>query len=156
MNRPTSLFKSVLFGLVLAAGLSLGSLHSAFAQSESADIQQAMTPEAFKAAGLEKLSPAELGKLNQWLQGYREKTVKKAAAREKLQLIVSRVDGVIEGISSGQTILLEDGSIWTLAKVTSSYRGQADHPGAAVFKTFFGWKMRIGNVGEFYVVPVHR
>ena len=64
------------------------------------DIQQAMTPAEFKAAGLEKLSPTELGKLNAWLQGYREKAVKVAekkanerAAREKTNLIVSRIDG---------------------------------------------------------------
>ncbi len=64
-----------------------------------------MTPSEFKAAGLEKLSPAELAKLNGWLQGYREKAVKKAVAREaktKMQLVVSRIDGVYNGVGTGQ------------------------------------------------------
>lgn len=153
MNSLQFRFRSPFFLLLLAAALSLGAV-AAFSQGTSGGIRESMSPEQFKAAGLEKLTPTELAKLDAFLQGDREKAVEKGSKREKLQLTVSRVDGVIDRISSGQTILLEDGSVWKLAKVTSNYRGQADHPGAAVYKTFFGWKMRIGNVGEFYVVPV--
>jgi hypothetical protein len=39
-------------------------------------IQEMMSPEEFKAAGLNKLSSEELEKLNAWLQGYREATEK--------------------------------------------------------------------------------
>ena len=38
----------------------------------SAGVQEVMSPGEFKAAGLNKLSPEELQKLNAWLQGYRE------------------------------------------------------------------------------------
>ncbi len=87
-------------GLAIALGFSLGCLPSSLAQDEGAGIEQQMTPSEFKAAGLEKLTPAELAKLNGWLQGYREKAVKsgeesrpRARAKTKMQLVVSRIDG---------------------------------------------------------------
>src|ERR1043166_2893037 len=42
----------------------------------SGSIQNMMSPEEFKAAGLNKLSSEQLEKLNAWLQGYREATEK--------------------------------------------------------------------------------
>ena len=41
-------------------------------EEASPSVQDVMTPGEFKAAGLNKLSPEELQKLNAWLQGYRE------------------------------------------------------------------------------------
>ena len=73
----------------------------------SGSIQQMMTPAEFKAAGLNKLSPEELQKLDAWLQGYREVTEKKAsarAARTKMDLLVSRVDGTFNGLT-GRTVI---------------------------------------------------
>ena len=66
--------------LILGLCLSLGCLQPARAAREkiSDDIQQIMTPEEFKAAGLNKLSPDELAKLNAWIQGYRQVAEQKA------------------------------------------------------------------------------
>jgi len=121
-----------------------------------------MTPEEFKAAGLEKLSPGELAKLNAWLQGDREKILKKAekkaAEREekaKQSLIVSRINGTWNGVVPGEIIQLEDGSKWKLANKDEHYGGFADHPAVAVWKAgFFGWKMRVSKIAEFYVNEV--
>jgi hypothetical protein len=143
--------------LAITIGFSLGSVSVAHAQNESGGIQQAMTPEEFKAAGLEKLTPAELAKLNAWLQGFREKAEKKAAMREsrtKLQLIVSRIDGVWDGIGPGEIIRLEDGTAWKLGNQDEHYCGHADHPAVAIYKSIFGWKMRVSRIAEFYVLPV--
>jgi hypothetical protein len=157
MKKTTD--RSVSTFLVLAAvvGFSLGFAPGARAQDQTAGIQQAMTPEEFKSAGLEKLTPAELAKLNAWLQGFREKAEKKAAIREsrtKLQLIVSRIDGVWNGIGPGEVIRLEDGTAWKLGNKDEHYGGYADHPAVAIFKSIFGWKMRVSRIAEFYVVPV--
>lgn len=130
--------------------------------TETGAIQEEMTPEEFKAAGLEKLSPAELAKLNDWLNGYREKVekkVEKKAAeqekRSKLELIVSRYNGVWTGVGPGEIIELEDGSKWKLANKDEHYGGRADHPAIAVYKAgFFGWKMRVSRIAEFYVTQV--
>jgi hypothetical protein len=144
--------------VAIAIGSSLSSAPAARAQNETGGIQQAMSPEEFKAAGLEKLTPAELAKLNAWLQGFREKAEKKAAMREsrtKLQLIVSRIDGVWNGIGPGEIIRLEDGTAWKLGNKDEHYGGHADHPAVAIYKSIFGWKMRVSRIAEFYVVPVN-
>ena len=81
----------------LAAGC-LG-VATTLAEEEPEDIQKMMSPSEFKAAGLEKLSPEELDRLNAWLKGYRETTVqaaeKKATkeGRRKIDVLVSRIVG---------------------------------------------------------------
>jgi hypothetical protein len=142
--------------VVTASFLCTPGVPAAANDSEGA-IEQIMSPEEFKAAGLDKLSSKELKNLNAWLRGDREKVLKKAAAREariQKELIVSRVDGVFNGASTGTIIPLEDGTSWKLANAGEHYSGHADHPGVAVFKSIFGWKMRIGGIAEFYVLPV--
>ena len=133
-------------------------------EAPSGDIQQMMTPEEFKAAGLGKLSPDELAKLNAWLQGYRQVTEqaaeKKASARAehtKMDLIVSRVDGSFNGLTGRTIIRLEDGTVWKQANADDHYRTSVtDHPAAAVIHGIFGYKMRIEGMQEFYVDPVRQ
>ena len=124
----------------------------------SGSIQEMMSPEEFSAAGLNKLSPEELQKLDAWLQGYRQVAEKKATARAertKLDLLVSRVDGSFNGLTGGTVIRLEDGTAWKQANADDHFRPRVtDHPGAVVVHTLFGYKMRIEGTPEFYVDPV--
>ena len=157
MKRNTQPSFHLFLCIGLFALLSIGLASSSRAQNEAAGIEQTMTPEEFKAAGLQKLTPDELAKLNAWLQGFRQKAEKKAALREsrtKLQLIVSRIDGVWDGIGPGEPIHLEDGTTWKLGNKDEHYGGHADHPAVAIYKSIFGWKMRVSRIAEFYVVPV--
>jgi hypothetical protein len=147
-------------------------------------VEETMRPEEFKAAGLDKLSEDELQHLDAWLQGYRQSTQKKAAeqaqakaseeikkatvkatedanqsARTKLDSLVSRVDGNIDGVKGHTIIRLEDGSVWkqvnSIDHADDHYRATVtDHPVAVVFHTTFGYKMRIEGMPEFYVDPV--
>ena len=139
-------------------------LHAA-REETSTNIQQAMTPGEFKAAGLNKLSPDELQKLNAWLQGYREvaeKTAEKKATaraakveRTKMDLLVSRVDGTFNGLTGRTVIRLEDGTVWKQANADDRFRPKiTDHPAAAVIHGVFGYKMQIQGTPEFYVDPV--
>jgi hypothetical protein len=129
-------------------------------RAQDGSIRQAMSPEEFHRAGLDKLSAEELNSLDRWLQGDREKTAKKAAARTaktKMDLIVSRVDGTFSGLGGGTVIQLEDGTAWKQANADDHFRGTSvDHPGAAVMHGVFGYKMRIEGVPEFYVDPVRK
>ncbi len=150
-------FRSNCLLLTLAAIFSLGATATVRAQDEAAGIQQTMTPEEFKGAGLEKLSPNELAKLNAWLQGYREKAEKKAALREsrtKADFVISRIDGTWNGAAYGDVIALEDGTKWKVANKGDHFGGHADHPAVAIVKSIFGHKMRVSRIAEFYVVPV--
>jgi hypothetical protein len=154
--------------LVIGALFILGSERPACAADEvlSGSIKEMMSPEEFKAAGLNKLSSEELEKLNAWLQGYREttekvtekKTEKKVAASQSFfhhDPIVSRVDGSFAGLKGRTVIKLEDGTVWKQANI-DDHAGPSpiDHPGAAVVWTGLGYKMRIQGVAEFYVNPV--
>ncbi len=148
--RPTFALLAPLLACVFSLGVTV------CAQAQDGGLRQTMSPEEFKAAGLEKLSAGELAKLDAWIQGDREKVAEKATKKEKLQLVVSRVDGVITSIAPKQIIRLEDGSTWKVAKTDFQFHGVADHPAAAAYKNFFGWKLRIVGVAELYVVPVGR
>jgi hypothetical protein len=150
--------------LMLGVLLSLGYLQSARAAREkmSDDIQQIMSPEEFKAAGLNKLSPDELARLNAWLQGYRQVTEQAAekkatarASRTKLDVLVSRVDGTFNGLTGRTVIRLEDGTVWKQANADDRYRSKVtDHPAAVVIHGVFGYKMQLEGSQPFYVDPV--
>src|SRR5262245_6000257 len=154
----------LIHSLILSVCMCLGCLQPARAAREkmSDDIQQIMTPEEFKAAGLSKLTPDELAKLNAWLQGYRQVTEQAAekkatarASRTKMDLIVSRVDGQFNGLTGRTIIRLEDGTVWKQANADDRYRAKVtDHPAAAVIHGVFGYKMQIEGTQEFYVDPV--
>jgi hypothetical protein len=123
------------------------------------DIQQMMSPEEFNAAGLNKLSTDEL---NAWLQGYRQVTEKAAekkatarAERTKMDVLVSRVDGTLPGLTGRTVIRLEDGTVWKQANADDRYRPKnPDHPAAAVIHGVFGYKMQVEGMQPFYVDPV--
>src|SRR5215470_15468385 len=128
----------------------------------SGSIKEMMSPEEFKAAGLNKLSPDELQKLDAWLQGYRQITEQKAekkatarASRTKMDVIVSRVDGRFDGLTGRTIIRLEDGTVWKQANADDRFRAKnTDHPAAAVIHGVFGYKMQIEGMQPFYVDPV--
>jgi hypothetical protein len=124
-------------------------------------IKQAMSPEEFHKAGLDKLSDEELRNLDRWLKGDREKTAQKAekaaarTSKTKMDLVVSRVSGSFSGLTGRTIIQLEDGTVWRQANKYDHYGASpVDHPGAAVVHSSFGYKMRIEGVPEFYVNPV--
>jgi hypothetical protein len=127
---------------------------------EEESIKQAMSPDEFHKAGLDKLTDEELRNLDRWLRGDREKTAQKAAARTsktKMDLVVSRVAGSFPGLAGNTVIHLEDGTVWRQANKYDHYGASpVDHPGAAVVHSAFGFKMRIEGVPEFYVNPVRQ
>ena len=131
----------------------------------SGSIQEMMSPGEFKAAGLNKLSSEELQKLNAWLQGYRDVTVKtaekKATVRAertehaKMDMLVSRVDGTFNGLTGRTVIRLQDGTVWKQANADDRFRPRVtDSPGAVVIHGIFGYKMQVEGTQEFYVDPV--
>ncbi|KRA14979.1 MULTISPECIES: hypothetical protein [unclassified Lysobacter] len=112
--------------LIVATLLALAPL-AAFAQSLP-PIQQEMTPEQFKAAGLDKLSAEELGRLNDWLNRKIGDESAKAAksAKEVIETehrgffnfggssdpIASRISGEFRGFGRGRQYTLDNGQVW--------------------------------------------
>jgi len=146
--------------LMLGGCIIFGCAEPARAAREetTGSIQEMMSPEEFRAAGLNKLSAQELQKLDAWLQGYRQVAEKKAATRAertKLDLLVSRVDGSFNGLTGRTVIRLEDGTVWKQANAEDRFRPKVtDHPGAVVIHGIFGYKMRVEGTQDFYVDPV--
>lgn len=144
-----------LAAVFLAAGI-------ARAQEEASDIQKMMSPGEFKAAGLDKLSPEELERLNAWLKGYRETTVKAVETkatkegRRKIDVLVSRIVGRFDGLTGNTIITLEDGTKWKQANKTDRIKGPGlENLGCAVYNAgLFGYKMRIQGTRDFYVDQV--
>ena len=146
------------FTIFVVAAVMTGFSGAVAAQDTAGEIQQSMTAEEFKAAGLDKLSPKELENLNKWLRGDRESAVREAAKREEKQdaeLVISRVDGTFTGLTGRTRIRLEDGTVWKQATASDIWRTPTlDRPAVAVHKTVFGPKMRIQGSRSFYVLPV--
>jgi len=107
---------------VFAALLALAP--AAYAQPP---IEQQMTPEQFKAAGLDKLSAAELANLNAWLNHTIVAETSKAAeaATQKVKTenrgffdfgseepIVAHISGAFHGYGKGKTYTLDNGQVW--------------------------------------------
>ena len=152
----------ILSGLGFCLLMASVTLTGAAQPEMSGSIKELMSAEEFKAAGLNKLSPDELQKLDAWLQGYRQVTEQKAekkasarASRTKMDLIVSRVDGTFSGLTGRTIIRLEDGTVWKQANADDRFRAKnPDRPAAAVVHGVFGYKMQIEGTQAFYVDPV--
>ena len=74
-----SVLRTLAFALLFACSAT------AFAQSQTPPIEQAMTPEEFKAAGLDKLTPEELAHLNTWLGRTITQKTEQAAEKAAVQ-----------------------------------------------------------------------
>jgi len=136
--------------------------------SATRDVQDSMTAQEFKAAGLDKLSEEELKNLNAWLQGYRQKAETKAAevavteAKKTSksvfngEAVLSRVnEDNFAGVTGHSIIKLEDGTVWKQANPSDRFHAQvSNHPPVKVSHGAFGYKMHIVGVPEFYVDPV--
>ena len=112
--------------LLAAALLAAASL--AVAAEQSPPIEKEMSPEQFKAAGLDLLSPEQLANLNAWLNRKITTETKKAAdlAEDKIKTenrgyfnfgssepIVSSIVGEFKGFRQGRLYVLENGQEWT-------------------------------------------
>lgn len=99
----------------------------AIAQTAQPAIQTQMTPEEFKAAGLDKLSADELARLNAWLGRTLTTETAKAAADAKQKVehesrgffdfgseepIVAHITGAFHGFGKGKTYTLDNGQVW--------------------------------------------
>lgn len=149
----------LLFLVLLAAAFH------GWAQNPTAprDLQQAMTETEFKAAGLDKLSPAELAALNAWLQRkVDEETaqVKEQAKEEgrkevveknrgffdfgSSEPIVAKLEGDFNGFGKAKQYVLDNGQVWQQTDTATLSGVRKSNPQVAIKPGIMGvWYMRI-------------
>ena len=122
------------------------------------DVRELMSPEEFGAAGLGRLTPAEIEALNAWLIRYTagEAPVLRAsspAVREEVRkseatVIRSRIAGPFAGWSGRTLFRLENGQVWQ-QRMSGSWRHRAESPEVEIRKNLLGmWEMRLIDGGR--------
>lgn len=150
--------------ILLAALLALPSL--ALAQ-QAPPIERAMSAEEFKAAGLDKLSAAELARLNTWLDRRVEQQTSAAVAAATEQAreegrqqvvaenrgffhfgseepIVATIEGEFDGFGRGKRYRLDNGQVWEQTDTARLAGVRRTNPGVRIRPGLMGvWWMRI-------------
>lgn len=148
--------------LALAALLALAPLAQAqdAATRNTGRIEQQMTPEQFKAAGLDQLSDGQLANLNAWLNRTLEvETVKAAAtATQKVkddnrgffdfgsrQAITGRITGEFRGFGQGRQYTLDNGQVWRQTDSATLSGVRLDQPQVTISPSLLGnaWYMAV-------------
>ncbi|MGI8560036.1 MAG: hypothetical protein ACR2J7_01055 [Luteimonas sp.] len=143
----------------LAAAALLALALPALAQNA---IEQQMTAEEFKAAGLDKLSAEELGRLNAWLNRTVETATTQAATAAKKKVeddnrgffnfgseepVVSTIVGQFNGFERNRLYVLENGQHWRQTDNASLHGVQLSNPQVQISPGVFGnvWYMKVGR-----------
>jgi hypothetical protein len=158
MKRIISLFSVFLASLVSLAA----------AEPESTPfpgVQKAMTPEAYEAAGLSKLEPAERAKLDEFIRGYVSVSNERAsnaaveqAVKDKRvtpEVIQSRIVGPFSGYNGRTIFTLENGQRWAQSQRDSAYFPKIESPPVVIVKAGMGYRMHIAGGGAIRVSKVN-
>jgi len=142
-----------------ALALALALAVPAIAQDATAPIEQQMSSEEFRAAGLHKLDAAELESLNRWLgntvreeaqrvsQQTEERVVRErqgflsASSGEKVE---ARIQGSFEGFGKGRLYRLDNGQVWRQIDAASLAGVSSNDVQVTIAPGMFGaWYMRV-------------
>ncbi|MCG3169785.1 MAG: hypothetical protein CALGDGBN_01308 [Pseudomonadales bacterium] len=131
--------------------LALALLGAAPVQADEApDVRRLMSPEEFRDAGLERLSPVEIEALNAWVLRYTATEApllrsNNTAVREAEtgHVIRSRIAGEFRGWTGHTEFALENGQLWR-QRSEGKYYFRASSPEVEIHKNALGfWHMRV-------------
>lgn len=117
-------------------------------------IERMMKAEEFEAAGLKKLDPEELDRLNAWLMrflAYESPQVLKTD--EKLQELQSvpvrsRIVGSFRGWDGDTTFTLDNGEVWK-QRLPGRYAIRLENPEVEIFKNLLGYhELKVVQTGR--------
>lgn len=130
------------------------------ALAQQSPIETRMTPEEFKAAGLDKLDDAELARLNAWLGNTIAGETEKAAATAKRQVeeenrgffnfgssepVTARIAGEFRGFARGREYTLDSGQVWRQIDSATLVGARKESPSVRITPSLVGnsWYMAI-------------
>lgn len=145
--------------LLLSSGLA------AAQTSGAASLKDRMSPEQFKAAGLDKLDENELKQLNAWFNGEKTVVVEKtvivekpvesgmAAPKPATDDINSRLVGEFKGWRGNTTFTLENGQVWQQADTKEMYAKKLVNPAVRLtYSSLAGWRLQVEGYGSWVKV----
>jgi hypothetical protein len=147
-KRIVVIFSLAVFGLAtgVAGAAGFSSLEERMSQSE------------FHAAGLDKLSPAELSALNEWMRAHNAApTIMVTPSGQPVfyakdsdrELIEDRINGSFSGWRGHSVFTLENGQEWTQAESGSSACGPIERPKVKIKPMLLGgWMMYAESCSE--------
>ncbi len=123
--------------------------------SPPVDIRQLMSASQFEAAGLRKLSEAELQALNSWVSEFAVKLVTASDVSTTPAVIESTIDGEFQGWDGETIFKLVNGQIWQQSSYQYHYH-YAYMPRVMIYRTDRGYKMKVDGVdASIYVKRIH-
>lgn len=142
-----------------ALGLALLFAALSVSAAETSTLEERMSKDEFRAAGLGKLSPAELKVLNDWLVGHQQvKTVKEFVTptgkpvfetdQGERQVVETRISGRFSGWYGKTIFRLDNGQEWTQAESGQFSNGKYDNPKVKVKPMLLGsWLLYVEPCG---------
>ena len=151
-----------------AAGLALLVAWPLAARAQQAPtatrIEQQMTSEQFRAAGLDRLTPEQLANLNAWLNRTLVVETEKAAAQAKQRIeddhrgflsfgssepVLSSISGEFRGFSQGRRYALANGQEWEQVDAATLAGVRLTDPQVKITPSVAGntWYMQVGKYG---------
>ncbi len=155
--RAPRRFLSLAFAVAILAAPAL------WAQ-QPASIQQQMTTEQFRAAGLDRLDAAQLANLDEWLNRTLVSETAKAAKTAEAKVnhqnrgflgsgarepVEARLQGKFAGFSIGRSYTLDNGQIWRQTDSASLHGVHLDNPKIKITPSLVGgaWYMQVEGYG---------
>lgn len=145
-----------LLPLLMSVALAVPAV--SFAADQYVPLQQRMTPDEFKAAGLDKLSPDELKNLDGWLSGHGKSVTKMVdesgkpvfyPTSEKAGPIAAHVQGHFIGFNGNGQFTLDNGQVWQQADGTKIACLSADNPKVTIRRSLMGnWMMAVDGCND--------
>ncbi len=129
----------------------------ASAQTQSPTLEERMSQAEFRAAGLDKLSPEELQRLNGWLEAHggttRQVVTASGAAvfypdSSARDVVESRITGKFNGWRGKTVFTLDNGQQWRQTESSRFDAGEFTNPGVKVKPMMLGsWLMVVEGCG---------
>ena len=141
-----------------------------FSRAQDAEfpgVEKAMSSKAFQAAGLNKLTPEERDRLDEFIRGYAKSTTQEAAnsavnqavkdnkIASQPQVIESRIVGPFQGYNGRSRFTLENGQVWAQSQQVSRSYPPVDSPAVIIVKGGWGHRMYILGGGDIRVSKIH-
>src|SRR5690348_8025022 len=163
-HAPARAARLVAFAFAFAAPVALAqdAAPASVPPATQPPIQQQMSPEEFKAAGLDKLSADELARLNTWLGRTIDTQSAKAAAAAKDKVvrenrgflsfgsdepIVAHLPGEFRGFAKGKIYKLDNDQVWQQVGDEELPGVRLTNPDVRINPAIIGntWYMKVGH-----------